>query len=88
MESPCSTRLAGHLPSMTATAAYHVPVPKKVRDALGIQPGDALKWVVTSAGALLVREEAKPRGRGIVGRLRGKGNGHYTTAALLKLTRG
>lgn len=70
------------------TAAHQVPVPKKVLDALGIQPGDSLKWVVTAAGALLVREVAKPRRRSIVSKLRGKGNGRYTTAALLKLTRG
>ena len=72
---------------MPATAAHQVPVPKKVRDALGIRPGDPLKWVVTAAGALLVRDEAKARSRGIVSKLRGKGNGRYTTAALLKLTR-
>ncbi|MEQ2010152.1 MAG: AbrB/MazE/SpoVT family DNA-binding domain-containing protein [Limisphaerales bacterium] len=72
---------------MTATTAHQVPMPKKVRAALGIQPGDPLKWVVTAAGALLVRDEAKVRRQGIVSKLRGQGNGRYTTTALLKLTR-
>lgn len=73
---------------MTASAAHQIQVPKKIRDALGIQPGDPLKWVVTADGALRVRDEAKARRQSIVGKLRGKGNGRYTTAALLKLTRG
>jgi bifunctional DNA-binding transcriptional regulator/antitoxin component of YhaV-PrlF toxin-antitoxin module len=73
---------------MTMTTAHQVPVPKKVLNALGIQPGDSLKWVVTTAGALLVKSGAKASRRSIVSKLRGKGNGRYTTAALLKLTRG
>lgn len=71
-----------------ATAAHQVTVPRKVRDALGIQPGNPWKWVVTAAGALLIREGAKARRRSIVSELRGKGHGRYTTDTLLKLTRG
>lgn len=63
-------------------------MPRKVRDTLGIQPGNPLKWVVTAAGALLVRAGAKARRRSIVSKLRGKGHGRYTTAILLKRTRG
>ena len=63
-------------------------MPRKVRDALGIQPGNPLKWVVAAAGALPVRDGAKARRRSIVSKLRGQGHGRYTTDTLLKLTPG
>ena len=63
-------------------------MPRKVHDTLGLQPGNPWKWVVTAAGALLVRDGAKARRRSIVSKLLVKGHGRYTTATLLKFTRG
>lgn len=61
---------------------------RKVRDTLDNQPSNPLKWVVTTAGALLFRDGAKARRRSLVSKLRGKAHGRHTTAILLKRTRG
>jgi len=54
----------------------------------GIKPGVAVKCVVTNAGALLTRDEPKSKGADIVRKLRGKGNGSFSTSGVLKQTRG
>lgn len=48
----------------------------------------AVKCVVTNAGALLTRDEPKSKGADIVRKLRGKGNGSFSTSGVLKQTRG
>lgn len=46
---------------MVVNAKWQVTLPKAVRDAVGIKPGDRVELSVTASGKILVQ---KPSGRG------------------------
>lgn len=74
---------------MRVTEKGQVTIPKDLRDALGIGSGTEVTFERTADG-IMIRKVAgtAPRGRGIVERLRARGDVTMTTDEIMALTRG
>lgn len=68
------------------TTKGQVTIPKHIRDALGIRPGDRLEFDLLPDGGARVRPEHPATSRWA--RLRGIGGAGMTTDEIMRLTRG
>ena len=74
--------------TMRVTEKGQVTIPKDLRDALGIGAGTEVVFERRGDGALLRKVADEPtRGRGLVDRLRGRGDVAMTTDEIMALTR-
>jgi len=76
--------------STTVTSKGQVTIPKKVRELLGIEPGSAVDFELTSAGEVVLRHgrrKAKQPARKFA-RLRGAATVKMSTDEIMALTRG
>jgi antitoxin PrlF len=73
---------------MRVSEKGQITIPKDLRDELGIGAGSDV--AVTREGDTIVlrKTEAMSRGRSIVERMRGRGDGTMTTDEIMSLTRG
>ncbi len=74
---------------MRVSEKGQVTIPKDIRDAFGIGSGTEVEFV-QDGGAIVVRKvvTTNSRGRQIVERMRGLGEGNMTTDEIMALTRG
>jgi AbrB family looped-hinge helix DNA binding protein len=74
---------------MRLTEKGQVTIPQRVRERLGLRPGDEVDFVVEGDTARIVRHPSTPsRGRQLVSRLRGQGDVAMSTDEIMALTRG
>ena len=74
----------------TITVKGQVTIPKRVRVALHLEPGDAVEFDVNDAGQVLVRKAGEARRAGPRDRfeaMRGKARSSWTTDELMALLR-
>jgi AbrB family looped-hinge helix DNA binding protein len=72
---------------MRMTVKGQVTIPKHVRDALGIEPGDEVEFVLEQDSARMTRARRKT-GAEIVAHMRGKAQIKMTTDEVMRLMRG
>lgn len=71
------------------TVKGQVTVPKELRDAFGLRPGDQVEFSRAGDGVKLVRRKRRGKGEEVVERLRSAAwDPQLSTARLMKLTRG
>jgi AbrB family looped-hinge helix DNA binding protein len=73
----------------TMTTKGQVTVPKRVRDALGLQPGSAIEFEVSATGDVVLRKAGgvSRRGRDRFEAARGKAQVKWRTDELMALLR-
>jgi AbrB family looped-hinge helix DNA binding protein len=65
-----------------------VTIPIRIREMLGLRPGDEVEFVLDEHGARIKRAATNPpAGRRLVERLRGRGDVNLSTAEIMALTR-
>ena len=76
--------------STTVTSKGQVTIPKKVRDFLGLVPGSAVNFEVSSEGEVTLRAARRTsrRAKNRFARLRGRATVKMRTEDILALTRG
>lgn len=74
---------------MRVTEKGQVTIPKELRDALGIGAGSEVAFE-RDRDSIVVRKvsDGPTRGRGLAGRLRGRGDVAMSTDEIMALTRG
>lgn len=74
----------------TLTIKGQVTIPKAVRDALGLKPGDSVAFDVNDDGQVVVSKTGRPRigGRDRFEAARGKAQVKWRTDELMALLRG
>jgi antitoxin PrlF len=79
----------------TMTAKAQVTIPKAVRDAVGIQPGDRVEVVVGADRRILIQKAetntARAQFEAALGRIHARQQGRkprYTTRQIMDMTRG
>lgn len=73
------------------TSKGQVTIPKQVREALGLKPGDGVEFAVSAGGEVIVQratDRRKGRRRDRFEAARGKAQVKWTTAELMALLRG
>lgn len=79
----------GMIPTMRVTEKGQVTIPKKIRDALGIEPGSEVDFELADGSAIVRKSANEPtRGSRIVERLRSRGDVQMSTDDIMALTRG
>lgn len=76
--------------STTLTSKGQVTIPKHIRDALDLQPGTAVDFVVDDRGSVVLRPAARKRGARAQDRFdaaRGLATVPWRTEALMRLLR-
>lgn len=74
---------------MRVTDKGQVTIPKQLRDAFGIDAGSEVVFEQVSDGILVRKATGTAgRGRGLVRRLRGRGDVMLTTDEIMSMTRG
>lgn len=79
---------------MRVSKKGQVTIPKRMRDAAGLNPGTELDMCFEGDGVLLLRARATPRtenisrGSQFIARLIGSGDIQLSTDKIMKLTRG
>lgn len=73
---------------MRLTEKGQVTIPIRIRDELGLRPGDEVEFVHEKDGVRIRRAAESPSpGRRLVERLRGRGDVPMSTAEIMALTR-
>ena len=74
----------------TMTTKGQVTIPKNVRDALGLAPGDGVTFAVNSAGEVVVQKASglQRRSRDRFAAARGKAQVKWRTDELMSMLRG
>jgi AbrB family looped-hinge helix DNA binding protein len=73
---------------MRLTEKGQVTVPIRIREQLGLHPGDEVEFVVDGDAVRLRRAAGSPTaGRRIVDRMRGRGDVRMSTDEIMALTR-
>ena len=72
---------------MKITTKGQVTIPQSIREKLGLLPHTEVEFEVRGGEVVLVRADSRRRGRGIVERLRGRGDVAMTTDEIMALTR-
>lgn len=72
----------------TLTSKGQVTIPKPVRDALGVGPGQAVEFTLQPDGKVVVTKAGGETTSGRFARLRGRATAGFTTEQILALTRG
>jgi AbrB family looped-hinge helix DNA binding protein len=73
---------------MRLTEKGQVTIPIRIRDQLGLRPGDEVEFVNEKDGVRIRRAAGSPSpGRRLVERLRGRGDVPMSTAEIMALTR-
>lgn len=72
---------------MKITTKGQVTIPQSIREELGLLPHTEVEFEVRGGEVVLVRADSRRRGRGIVERLRGRGDVAMTTDEIMALTR-
>lgn len=73
---------------MRLTEKGQVTIPIRIRDELGLRPGDEVEFVHEKDGVRIRRGAGSPApGRRLVERLRGRGDVPMSTAEIMALTR-
>jgi antitoxin PrlF len=73
------------------TTKGQVTIPKRIRDALRLQPGSAVDFVVNGNGEVVLQPVAAPKRRASIDRfdaVRGRADIKWRTDDLMKLLRG
>jgi AbrB family looped-hinge helix DNA binding protein len=79
--------------STTLTSKGQVTIPKKIRDALGLQPGSAVEFDIDERGQIVLRKAEErpvrpPRRPDRFDRARGRATIKWRTDDLMRLLRG
>ena len=72
----------------TVTSKGQVTIPKPVRDRLGIEPGNAVDFVLTPDGRVILVKVGDDRPRNRFEALRGRAGEGLSTDEIMALTRG
>lgn len=73
---------------MKITSTGQVTIPAEFRQQFGLLPNTEVEFIPGDGGVKIVRAiKASGKGRKIIERLRGRGNGRRSTDDLLNLTR-
>lgn len=72
----------------TITSKGQVTIPKPVRDALGVGPGQAVEFTLQPDGKVVVAKAGGGDAPSRFARLRGRATAGLTTEQILALTRG
>jgi AbrB family looped-hinge helix DNA binding protein len=73
---------------MRLTEKGQVTIPIRIREELGLRPGDEVEFVSEKDGVRIRRASGNPSpGRRVVERLRGRGDVPMSTAEIMALTR-
>lgn len=73
------------------TSKGQVTIPKRLRDALGLRPGSSVAFELEPTGRVYLKREGRPEKSALEKRLekaRGSMKGKFTTAEIMRLTRG
>ncbi len=73
---------------MKVTSKGQVTIPQDVRRAYGLLPHTEVEFVPMEGGVKIVKAGGRRRGRRLVERLAGRGDGALTTDQIMALTRG
>jgi antitoxin PrlF len=74
--------------STTVTSKGQVTIPKRVRDRLGIVPGDAVEFELAPDGRVVLVAPPRRRPKSRFAKLRGRAGAGLSTAEIMALTRG
>lgn len=73
---------------MHLTTKGQVTIPIEIRIRLGLLPGTKVEFSVKGDGVVIRKARDQTRGRRLVARMRGRGDGTMTTDEIMALTRG
>ena len=74
--------------STTITSKGQVTIPKKIREFLGVRPGNAVEFKVGEDGRVTVTRPGRKHSPGRLAGLRGIAKGAMSTDEIMALTRG
>jgi antitoxin PrlF len=74
--------------STLVTSKGQVTIPKKVRDYLGIKPGDAVDFELGADRRVVLTKTEARRGPSVFARVRGSATAGMSTDEIMALTRG
>ena len=72
---------------MKVTSKGRVTIPKKIRDDIGLRPGDEVDFQYEDGWVYIIPRNCARRGRTVVEHLKGKGTVTMTTDEIMRLTR-
>jgi AbrB family looped-hinge helix DNA binding protein len=84
-----STRITCKSNTVKITAKGQVTIPLQFRNEFGLLPDTEVEFIAEKRGLRLVkRNQPSGKGKRLIDRMRGRGDGKLSTAQIMKLTRG